>query len=122
MRISISSSNCKKGQYVICSNDKDKKNHWYTKPDENSFLGLKEYQSKKLPSITKGEIYQILDKKTEKKTKKSRFGGSFETTVISFKIKSNKGTLVWIPTYRFEYNPEVEKNQIRYERLSKMLK
>ena len=100
--------NVKKGQYIVCSDDRQ--SHMTT------------LLPKKLLSITKGEIYRIIDKKTEKKTKKSRFGGSFESTIISFKIKSDKGRMVWIRPHRFEYSPEAEKNQSRYDKLAKMLK
>jgi len=115
--------NIQVGEYVVCTNDKGNKKHYYHERDEKVLFGIRTETSYKIPSVTKDSIYKIHDKKQKNVRKKMKRTGNFmDSKVNLFKIKSDKGTMVWIPTHRFEYNPEASINQNRFEKLDLLLK
>ena len=89
------------GDFTICFND-EKLDFW-----------SQEFTGEKMETLTKGNIYEILDKKIGDNIRSS---GDKLIQIINDK---NKKT--WILTDRFAFGPELAQNQMRYERLDWIL-
>ena len=83
--------------WTICYND-EKYNIW-----SHEFVGGK------METLTRGKLYQVLDKKVNDKDDK----------VV--KIINDKGKNTWILTDRFAFNPELAQNNLREQNLKKIL-
>jgi len=93
--------NLDKGDFTICFND-EKLDFW-----------TQDFTGEKMATLTKGNIYKILDKKIGDNV---RSGGDRLIQILNDK---NKKT--WILTDRFAFGPELAQNQMRYERLDWIL-
>jgi len=94
--------NLQNGDFTICFND-CKLDFWSQQFDENE----------KLSTLTKGNIYKILDKKVSDNVRSS---GNLLIQIINDK---NKKT--WILTDRFAFSPELAQNAMRHDRLEWIL-
>jgi hypothetical protein len=89
------------GDFTICFND-CKLDFW-----SQSFV------TEKLSTLTKGNIYKILDKKIKDNVRSS---GDMLIQIINDKNKK-----IWILTDRFAFSPELAQNSMRYDRLTWIL-
>jgi hypothetical protein len=89
------------GDFTICFND-CKLDFW-----SQSFV------TEKLSTLTKGNIYKIIDKKIKDNVRSS---GDMLIQIINDKNKK-----IWILTDRFAFSPELAQNSMRYDRLTWIL-
>jgi len=89
------------GDFTICFND-EKLDFW-----------SQQYNGEKMSTLTRGKIYQILDKKIGDNV---RSGGDRLIQIVNDKNKK-----IWILIERFAYGPELAQNEMRHEKLDWVL-